>query len=422
MTLLPLHVLFVVALTASGIRFDNRSFENGADRPDLEGRHAPMQRACIQRVPRESQWQNWQQRANMETADPHSVLNRLNDTGLLWLHFMDGWAVPRHSQWEKIFDLEWTLNHSSFVSVATVAFERMRNLEMTKELTANNLVWVNAPFLGPSQPKSAVCSCRSSGASAKIEQRCISYYNPYDKYRFNSSLLQWSRRAIVSELDGCAIWNLKPQHLEKLRMEIDPAVLDTTSLLYNNSVDRLELLQTYLDDYHFKIRAQHNESQVHRQHHADAQLDALAELLIRIAHLHPFCNGNGRMRTLILNRELVRLGYHPSLMFDYNREIYYMTRDQVKTMIVEGLFMWEDAVRYNCTPWTDEAVQAHRAELYNVSGLPTFCSGEFHVAMDMPSTQSCVVRAIIESRDKPSELSSIPHCIPTTSRIRRLIP
>eukprot|EP00747_Dinoflagellata_sp_TGD_P143191 gnl/TRDRNA2_/TRDRNA2_176354_c0_seq4.p1 gnl/TRDRNA2_/TRDRNA2_176354_c0~~gnl/TRDRNA2_/TRDRNA2_176354_c0_seq4.p1 ORF type:complete len:421 (-),score=28.28 gnl/TRDRNA2_/TRDRNA2_176354_c0_seq4:297-1559(-) len=412
MTLLPLHVLFVVALTASGIRFDNRSFENGADRPDLEGRHAPMQRACIQRVPRESQWQNWQRRVNMEKADPHSVLNRLNDTGLLWLHFMDGWAVPRHSQWEKIFDLEWTLHQSSFVSVATVAFERMRNLEMTKELTANNLVWVNAPFLGPSQPKSAVCSCRSSGASAKIEQRCISYYNPYDKYRFNSSLLQWSRRAIVSELDGCAIWNLKPQHLEKLRMEIDPAVLDTTSLLYNNSVDRLELLQTYLDDYHFKIRAQHNESQVHRQHHADAQLDALAELLIRIAHLHPFCNGNGRMRTLILNRELVRLGYHPSLMFDYNREIFYMSRDQVKTMIVEGLLMWEDAVRYNCIPWTNETVQAHRATFYNVTGLPEVCSAELLVALKVPSIQSCMSLEMFASKGQPSQLAQLySHCV-----------
>jgi hypothetical protein len=136
---------------------------------------------------------------------------------------------------------------------------------------------------------------------------------------------------------------------------------------------RLRLLQTYLDDYHSELS-----SLASNQH--DQKLRVVARLAWRFAWLHPFCDGNGRMRTLLLQRELCRLGYHPVSLFDNNIELLYQTLPVFEEELIEAMFMWEDAYAFRCIPWTPGRVENHRQKFGARSwGLPEHCNAEsFH--------------------------------------------
>jgi hypothetical protein len=87
----------------------------------------------------------------------------------------------------------------------------------------------------------------------------------------------------------------------------------------------------------------------------------LARFLRRLAWLHPFQDGNGRFRTLMLQRELRHRDIaHGAFMYNNNRDIYFISNDVYAAKIEEGIKMASLALETNSNPWVIEShVKAH---------------------------------------------------------------
>jgi hypothetical protein len=95
----------------------------------------------------------------------------------------------------------------------------------------------------------------------------------------------------------------------------------------------------------------------------EAKLVRLASFLKDYAFLHPWGNGNGRFRTMMLNHELRRLKIScGSLMYNNNKDLYYITKKVYLVKIKEGIEMYDKAIATGESPWVNPAVIAqHKA-------------------------------------------------------------
>lgn len=176
---------------------------------------------------------------------------------------------------------------------------------------------------------------------------------------------------------SCLRAKLDPKIAEQQLRDLDPYVFDSQGHRHQEPTneddrykERLGHLQRYLDDFNEKI------AQVQPDDHV-ARIKALALLKWRIAWLHPFFDGNGRTRELVVQRELCRLGYHPVVSFDNNGELFYQTLQMVEDQLVEAFFLWEDAYALHCIPWTPDLAKQHREKFgAQAIGLPDLCSSE----------------------------------------------
>jgi len=92
--------------------------------------------------------------------------------------------------------------------------------------------------------------------------------------------------------------------------------------------------------------------------HLIESLPHLALLYAKLADLHPFNDGNSRVRMLLLQTELVRLGGHPLVMWDVYWAVYWArSLEDVVNMMLNGWCSWEVALRTKRSPFmlTDSA-------------------------------------------------------------------
>lgn len=87
----------------------------------------------------------------------------------------------------------------------------------------------------------------------------------------------------------------------------------------------------------------------------------LARFLKQLAWLHPFRDGNARLRTLIAQREIRHRGVgRGAFMYNNNRDVYFISDETYAAKIDEGIQMADLARETHQNPWTDHAhVKAH---------------------------------------------------------------
>lgn len=61
----------------------------------------------------------------------------------------------------------------------------------------------------------------------------------------------------------------------------------------------------------------------HSSNHSDYFLEKIARFHLEFEHIHPFCDGNGRIGRVIINYQLMRLGFPPIIVRDKEKSIYY---------------------------------------------------------------------------------------------------
>jgi len=87
----------------------------------------------------------------------------------------------------------------------------------------------------------------------------------------------------------------------------------------------------------------------------------LAKFLRQFAWLHPFKDGNGRFRTLMLQREIRHRNIaRGAFMYNNNRDVFFITDEVYASKIEEGIQMASLALETNLNPWIDkEHVATH---------------------------------------------------------------
>jgi len=97
----------------------------------------------------------------------------------------------------------------------------------------------------------------------------------------------------------------------------------------------------------------------------EEKLARLATYLKEFAFLHPWGNGNGRFRTMMMNREVRRLGLGcGAMMYNNNKDLYYLKKETYVEKLQEGIAMYHSAVKTGTSPWVDEAVVAAHKERF----------------------------------------------------------
>jgi hypothetical protein len=96
------------------------------------------------------------------------------------------------------------------------------------------------------------------------------------------------------------------------------------------------------------------------------KLDRLTSFLKDYAFLHPWGNGNGRFRALMLNHEVRRLGLGcGAMMYNNNKDLYYITKKVYRQKIDEGIAMYDKAMASGTSPWVDENVVAEHKKRFD---------------------------------------------------------
>merc|ERR1719161_2344645 len=120
-------------------------------------------------------------------------------------------------------------------------------------------------------------------------------------------------------------------------------------LLKPKSVKQTQkLFKEYLDAYNADMETLTTKTE---------QLDRLASFLKDYTFLHPWGNGNGRFRALMLNHEVRRLGLGCGVfMYNNNKDLYFLTKKLYREKIEEGIEMYNQALATGQSPWLDDAV------------------------------------------------------------------
>eukprot|EP00747_Dinoflagellata_sp_TGD_P184827 gnl/TRDRNA2_/TRDRNA2_40838_c0_seq2.p1 gnl/TRDRNA2_/TRDRNA2_40838_c0~~gnl/TRDRNA2_/TRDRNA2_40838_c0_seq2.p1 ORF type:complete len:335 (-),score=26.85 gnl/TRDRNA2_/TRDRNA2_40838_c0_seq2:167-1171(-) len=110
-------------------------------------------------------------------------------------------------------------------------------------------------------------------------------------------------------------------------------------------------------------------------------LTSIARMLRSLAFLHPFIDGNGRIRLLVLQQEIRRLKLGcGAVMFNNNADIYFGTTETYVAKISEGIRM---ANKFDRTadfrnPWLEERARREHLERFPIpEGLEPHCMKVF---------------------------------------------
>jgi hypothetical protein len=313
-----------------------------------------------QRVPR-TEWWKWKSRLTSVQGSSRQIpvndttvsqcLRSFASSGLEWLLAVDGWAQAAWGA-NSITVFNGTgasknfvdANKGDFLADWRSMFERMADFG-SNPLTADALERINQGMAEPPEHQAPHASCVSS-------------YDPFMPVASATAIAKHCRRPHTL--------------LEDQLRHIDPELYDVKGARRepSSSTFRRQKLAEYLNLYNQEIDRLPNDA------HGD-RLQALARLAWNYAWLHPFCDGNGRTRTLIMQRELCRLGYHPAINFDNNFELFFQTPDMLQKQLIESMYLWEDAKAFNCIPWTPARAESHRAAFgAKTVGMPEDCSAE----------------------------------------------
>ena len=77
----------------------------------------------------------------------------------------------------------------------------------------------------------------------------------------------------------------------------------------------------------------------YRSNHESYFLDKIAKFHLEFEHIHPFIDGNGRIGRVIINYQLLRLGFTPVIILDKEKKTYYRSfweyKDSKNTKVLE---------------------------------------------------------------------------------------
>jgi hypothetical protein len=104
-----------------------------------------------------------------------------------------------------------------------------------------------------------------------------------------------------------------------------------------------------------------------------AALHELVKFVRIFAMMHPFPNGNGRVKNLILQREIRRLGIAcGTMMYNYNKDVLVDGFPRHVRKVEEGIRVFDETVAAKGTenPWLDEkTVDRHKQDFDVIPGL-----------------------------------------------------
>jgi hypothetical protein len=107
---------------------------------------------------------------------------------------------------------------------------------------------------------------------------------------------------------------------------------------------------------------------------AQQQLRVLARFLRSLAWLHPFADGNGRTRTLLLQHEVRRLQLAcGAMMFNNNADIYFDSSETYARKMSEGIAAAGYALSDGRNPWDDADRKKKHREAFPLHDVASEC-------------------------------------------------
>jgi hypothetical protein len=100
-------------------------------------------------------------------------------------------------------------------------------------------------------------------------------------------------------------------------------------------------------------------------------LNAIVAFARSFAFLHPFQNGNGRLRNLLLQREIRRLKVGcGTIMYNNNKDAFVDGWPRYRAKVLEGIQMFEEGYAKKANPWLNQTKQEmHLKHFETLHGL-----------------------------------------------------
>jgi len=91
----------------------------------------------------------------------------------------------------------------------------------------------------------------------------------------------------------------------------------------------------------------------------------------RFGLLHPFREGNGRLRNFLVQRELRRLGLAcGAMMYNFNKDVFVDGHERYLGKLKEGIAVFQEAIKTRVNPWALEgAAERHKLQFPGLRGL-----------------------------------------------------
>jgi len=127
----------------------------------------------------------------------------------------------------------------------------------------------------------------------------------------------------------------------------DVIVMDKT-FHYKKNATKGEQVSELFEEYNKKQRLAFGQP--------EEQIRAIGFLMHNLGFAHPLRDHNGRVRLLLLQHELRRLGLGcGAMLYNNNRDMCFNTPTETKEKIKEGMLMYKEWQETGENPWTDPA-------------------------------------------------------------------
>jgi hypothetical protein len=287
-----------------------RQGSHGAEHPS-----APAEEA--------SPWHDWTSRVqlfNASALNPSDVSPFVQAWTMLgdgfWMEFLDG---KDHKDGPHSYDNQVDKGRnvgSFFEGISREYSDWSHNESWTRRWNASGLAFLNARYNGK-QCKELDC--------------------------FDMFQCSWSKPGCYSPRQGATTEWFSTSH-----------VINTSSTSLPTDAETMRsAMSAVLDTYYTAIDAFRDDGEeIGLNARLLHGLPHLAELYAWLAELHPFYDGNSRVRTLVLQTELVRLGGHPVVMKDNAWAVYYCnSMDDFLLQIKNGWCNWESVAATGTSPF-----------------------------------------------------------------------